>query len=297
MSSVQMSAARPLFWSVRREVWENRSVYLAPLAVACMVLVGFFVGLFTLPARIRAAQALGPIELRETVQQPYAIAAIILMAVDLLVAVFYCVDALYGERRDRSVLFWKSLPVSDVTAVLAKASIPILVLPLVTFAATVATQAVMLLASSIVLAASGVGASVVSAHVSLVDIARINFVHLVAFHGIWWAPMYAWLLLASACATRLPFLWAVLPPVAVSVAERTAFNTAHFGSLVVAYFGGGGGTGSPAVTPEPTRMTMDMLTPHPLGHLLIDPRLWMGLTVSAVFLFSAVYLRRSRAVI
>ena len=295
MSNAEISAARRLYWSVQRELWENRSIYLAPLAVACIVLVGFFIGLFTLPARMREALALGPAEVRQTVQQPYVIAAIILMAVDLLVAIFYCVDALYGERRDRSVLFWKSLPVSDLTAVLAKASIPVLVLPLVTFAATVATQGVMLLTSRIVLAASGVSASAVSAHISLFDISRINFVHLVAFHGLWYAPLYAWLLLASAWATRVPFVWAVLPPVAIAVVERTAFNTTHFGTLVGNYFGGGGGSGT--VTAAPSGMSMDMLTPHPLGHLLIDPRLWVGLTVSAVLLFGAVRLRRSRGVI
>ena len=61
---------------------------------------------------------------------------------------FYCLDALYGERRDRSILFWKSLPVSDLTTVLSKASIPIVVLPLLTFAVTVATQLIMLLSAA-----------------------------------------------------------------------------------------------------------------------------------------------------
>ena len=66
----------------------------------------------------------------------------------LFVVIFYCLDALYGERRDRSILFWKSLPVSDLTTVLAKASIPLVVLPLVVFAITVAVQLAMLLLSS-----------------------------------------------------------------------------------------------------------------------------------------------------
>ena len=68
---------------------------------------------------------------------------------------FYCLDALHGERRDRSILFWKSLPVSDLTTVLSKASIPLVVLPLLTFAITVATQWLMLLLSSAVLLVSG----------------------------------------------------------------------------------------------------------------------------------------------
>ena len=70
-------------------------------------------------------------------------------------SVFYCLDALHGERRDRSILFWKSLPVSDLTTVLAKASIPLVILPLLTFAITVAMQWIMLLVSSAVLLVSG----------------------------------------------------------------------------------------------------------------------------------------------
>ena len=148
-----------LLWSVRRELWENRSIYLAPLAVAALFLVGFLVTLVRLPERMRAASALAPLQRQEAIEQPYVIAAVVLMAIAMLVAVFYSVDALYGERRDRSILFWKSMPVSDLTTVLSKASIPILVLPLVTFAVTVATQFLMLLTSTAVLAASGMSVS------------------------------------------------------------------------------------------------------------------------------------------
>src|ERR1041384_1219133 len=174
-------------WSVRRELWENRSIYAAPLVVACIVVVGFFVSLVTLPARLRPALTASPDELHRIVEQPYLIAAIILMAAEIVVAILYSLDALYGERRDRSILFWKSMPVSDLTAVISKASIPILVLPLVAWAATVATQLVMLLASSVVLSANGISGSIVSEHLSLFQISWINFGHLVAFHGLWYA--------------------------------------------------------------------------------------------------------------
>ncbi len=50
---------------------------------------------------------------REMITQPYDFAALLIMGVTFVVAVFYCLDALHGERRDRSILFWKSLPVSD----------------------------------------------------------------------------------------------------------------------------------------------------------------------------------------
>lgn len=289
MAPVEISPARRLCWSVRRELWENRSIYVAPLAVAAIFLAGFFIGLIGLPDRMRAAVVLDPMQQREAIEQPYVIAAIMLMAIALIIAVVYCLDAFYGERRDRSILFWKSLPVSDLTTVLSKASIPILVIPLVTFAVTVATQLIMLLASSAVLAASGMSPATSWTHVPFFKTSLINFDHLVVYHGIWYAPFYGWLLMVSAWANRAPFLWATLPPIAVGVVERMAFNTSHFTALVRYRFMGDPSSAAPA-----GGMTMDMLGPHPLSEVLTSPGLWFGLAVTAAFLFAAVRLRRSR---
>ncbi len=289
MGAVEISPARRLYWSVRRELWENRSIYVAPLAVAAVFLVGFFIGLIRLPDRMRGALALSPMQQRQAIEQPYVIAAIILMAIALLVAVFYCLDALYGERRDRSVLFWKSLPVSDLTAVLSKASIPILVLPLLTFAVTVATQLIMLLVSSAVLAGSGMSPATLWTHVPFFKTSLINFGHLVLYHGIWYAPFYGWLLMVSAWANRAPFLWATLPPIAIGAVERIAFNSSHFAAMVRYRF-----MGNPEPEAPAAGMTMDMLGPQSPGEFLTSPGLWVGLAVTAVFLFAAVRLRRYR---
>jgi ABC-2 type transport system permease protein len=203
--------------------------------------------------------------------------------------VFYCLDALYGERSDRSVLFWKSLPVSDLTTVLSKAAIPILVLPLVTFAVTVATHFIMLLVSSAVLAGSGMSPAPLWNHVPFFKTAAINLYHLVVFHGIWYAPFYGWFLLVSAWAKRAPLLWATLPPMAIGVVEKLAFNTSHFAGMLQYRFMGG-----PMPTASEGRMTMDMMAPHHLGRFLTSPGLWIGLAITAVFLFAAVRLRRHR---
>ena len=277
-----------LLWSIRRELWENRSVYLAPLTVGGFVLFGFFIGLGLLPSHVRAAT---PERIHQVVESPYVIGAIILMVTELVVAIFYSIDALYGERRDRSVLFWKSMPVSDLTAVVAKAIVPILILPLITWAITVATEGIMLGLSRVVLAANGLDPSLVSSHMSFFGIAWYNFGHLVAFHGLWYAPLYAWLLLVSAWATRVPFLWALLPPVGLIVIERVAFNTRLVATLLQdAFLGGpepsGGGLGA---------MTMEGMMPG--SDFLIRPGLWIGLAVTAALLFGAARLRRSRGVI
>lgn len=141
-----------------------------------------------------------------------------------VVGIFYCLDGLYGERRDRSTLFWKSLPVSDLTTVLSKSSIPLVLLPLLTFAITVVTQGIMLLLGSARLAGSGLSQTLWS-HVSLFQMSMLLLYHLVTVHALWWAPFFGWMLLVSAWARRAPFLWATLPLLAISIVERIAFNT------------------------------------------------------------------------
>ena len=78
---------------------------------------------------------------------PLNFALFSVMLTYVILTVVYCLGALHNERSDRSILFWKSLPVSDVTTVIAKASIPILILPLITFVVLVVTQGIMLIAA------------------------------------------------------------------------------------------------------------------------------------------------------
>src|SRR5213595_4363782 len=148
---VATPATRPLHWSVWRELWENRSIYIAPLAVAVVVLFGFMISTYGMPERRRGVLLMDPAKQRALISEPYNAAAMMLIFTVFIVGVFYCLDALYGERRDRSILFWKSLPVSDLTTVLSKAIIPLAVLPMISFAVIVGTQFVMLLISTVAL--------------------------------------------------------------------------------------------------------------------------------------------------
>src|SRR3954470_3054484 len=140
----QFSPWRQFCWSVRREIWENRSAYLVPLAVGGLIVIATAIGVMNPSPRSNVA----PFEMvaqNHGIETPFIFASLLLMFSTMVVSVFYSIDALYGERRDRSVLFWKSMPVSDTVTVLSKLTIPMLVLPLITFVVTVATQLVMLL--------------------------------------------------------------------------------------------------------------------------------------------------------
>src|SRR5947207_2746697 len=134
--SSSATAPRPFYWSVLRELWENRSIYVAPLIVAAVQVFGFAISTIGLAERRRAVLLLDPARQRHAIEMPYDIAAMMMIATVFIVGVFYCLDALHGERRDRTILFWKSLPVSDLTTVLSKAIIPLVVLPLLAFAIT-----------------------------------------------------------------------------------------------------------------------------------------------------------------
>jgi ABC-2 type transport system permease protein len=149
-----LSPTRPMYWSIRREVWENRSIYIAPLVVAVFVLFGSCFSVMTLPGRMQKLPANDPGKVHTTVVRPFSFAPAPIIFVTLIVGIFYSLDALYGERRDRSILFWKSLPVSDRTAVLSKVSIPLIVLPLVGFVLGQITQITLLLFSTVVMPAS-----------------------------------------------------------------------------------------------------------------------------------------------
>jgi len=285
-----ISGTRRLYWSVRRELWESRSIYLAPLAAAAVTVGGFLISTVRLPDKMRAALALNPMQQHELIERPYNFAAFLLMGTTFIVAVFYCLDALYGERRDRSILFWKSLPVSDLTTVLSKATIPLVALPLLTFAITVVTQCIMLLLSSVVLLGNGPSLAMLWTHLPLWHMSLMLLYHLLAIHALWYAPFYGWLLLVSAWARRVPFLWATLPLLAIGVVERIAFNTSHFAAMLGYRFNGSPGGAASKVG----SMSMDSLTPVTLGQFLLSPGLWFGLAVTAAFLAAAVRLRRNR---
>jgi ABC-2 type transport system permease protein len=289
-SPVISPAAIPLthriYWAIKRELWESRSIYISPVGVAVIILLGFAVTAVHLSGDMRAAALLDPAKQRAAITLPYELATAALMITGLIVGIVYSLEALYGERRDRSILFWKSLPVSDLATVLAKASVPIVILPVLFFAITLATQTVMLLVSTAILASTGGSVSLLWTQLSLFQNAPGLLYHFLAIHGIGAAPLYAWLFLVSAWARRAPFVWAFVPPLAVGYLEKLVLNTTHFFDILKFPLMGNAAPGQNPTMIEP----MTLLTP---ARFLASPALWIGLAITAVFLAAAVRLRRA----
>jgi ABC-2 type transport system permease protein len=284
-ASAVIPATRRLYWSIRREIWEHRSIYIAPLAAAALFVVSF---LIALPHHMRGVKNID--QAQKVLEMPYELAAGLIMGTAFIVGIFYALDALYGERRDRSILFWKSLPVSDLIAVLSKFSIPLVVLPLLSFAIAVVTQFLMLLLSSAILLGSGLNVGTLWTRMSFLHMSLILLYHILTVHGLWYAPLYGWLLLISAWAPRAPFLWAFLPPFVIWGVETITFRTPHFLAMLRYRLAGP----EPSTTTRPGGNMMDMLSALTPVQFFSTPGLWIGLAFTVVFLAVAVRLRRNR---
>ena len=279
---------RVFSWSVRRELWEHRAVYLAPLAVAAFAVFVHFMSVLFIPHEERAAVLADPAKAGEFMGLYDAVGGIIVVA-GLLVGVLYSAGALHGERRDRSILFWKSLPVSDRMVVLSKAAIPVLMLPLI-LVLVVAANTLMLLLQTFAWTLQGFDAGDLWARLDLGS-SWLSLLYALPFMALWYAPLHGWLLLVSAWARRWPFLWAAAPFIAMLIVEHLALHQTPAHWMVERYLGGGvmqpytkGGAGVVWIQGlsdlEPVRL-------YPL------PALWIGVLIAAGLLYGAVRLRRS----
>jgi len=284
---------RPLYWSVRRELWENRSIVMAPTMVASLMLFGFLISMFTLPSRMRAVMvAATEAKQRNLVAMPHNVISVLLLVTTFIIAVFYCLDAFQSERADRSILFWKSLPVSDRTTVFAKALIPLCVLPAIVFVLTVIAQTIVLLASTVVLLSNPTGLRILWKYAYVFQSAFALLYGVIVIVA-WHAPIYAWLLLVSAWARRNAVLWAMLPIFALGVLERMFLRTTVIGELaqsrMIGWF-------TEAFSFQPKGSVSALAPFHYLTPVkyLSSPGLWLGLLCAALFLAGAVRLRRNR---
>jgi ABC-2 type transport system permease protein len=282
-------------WSVRRELWENRQVYLAPLAIGAAALAGSLLSLTHLDRRMAVLAAPGaPGKATANAAMglfgPYSLHAAAILFTGLLVSFFYCVGALYGERRDRSILFWKSLPVSDTITVLAKATIPLVAVPLVTLVVVLAAQAITLAASLLAVIGHGFDAGLYWAHAGLSTM-WVMMPYGLFVLALWHAPVVGWLLMVSAWSKRTPILWVVVPPAALAILEVLALGSHHVWDFILDRLWGGGVVWTTHFDGKHPVTRLDQVD---FLRIFTWPDIWVGLAFAALFLAAAVWLRRRR---
>ena len=218
-----------------------------------------------------------------------------------ILTVFYTLDSLYAERKDKSILFWRSLPVTDAETVISKLLTAIVVIPLVTIAAIIVTHLLNLISSSIWIAIQGGDAGhLVWGSVALVDnwLAAL----IVTFAGaLWMSPFIGWFLFVSAFTKRMPLLMAFMPLILIPLVEAIVLRSSFFAEAV---FGRGGmmplfrGMDLEGFFDE-DRMQVNeelvrLLSHLDIGQFITSPGLWAGMIVCGLFTTAAIYVRRYR---
>lgn len=298
---------------VRREMWEHRGFWMVPAIMSALLTlllmrVGFEL-LTEVPAekiaRINARLAekgtlAGLTDQVHVAATAFTGIGLAIGGVMVFVAFFYLLDSLYGDRRDRSILFWRSMPVTDVQTVLSK-------LATVAIAAPLSAVGV-LMAAFVVWGALGAGVGLAAGFehwwIGLNPLAwafaALQILGVVAGSLLIVAPFIGWLLLASAWAPRAPFLWATLPFVGVGMLEEMAFDTSyfietvfgHFEALFPKMFGSdfeGFGIRGDAHDSFRVAGGMDFS-----AAFLAEPRLWVGLAIAVALIAIAIRVRRLR---
>ncbi len=202
----------------------------------------------------------------------------------VLVSVNYLLGSLYNDRKDRSILFWKSMPVSEWEEVLSKLAVALVVAPAIFIAVSILTQlACVVLAMLVVWRMDMDPFQLVLGNIDFVPL-FLNQIGGWVLTALWVAPAYAWLLLASAAARRSPFMLAIAPVVGLMLIEGIFLGTEYVVSAVVSHLphitDGGSAVGFYFYGPDWSSLNF-------MGIAL-------GLLFAAVAVGIAVYLRRYR---
>jgi ABC-2 type transport system permease protein len=271
---------RSFIWCVRRELWEHRWVYLVPVLLGgALMAVGAWQTGVNVSGFDAAANPMSATVARSLSLGLDTTARMILL-VGVVVAFVYCAEALHSERHDGSILFWKSLPVGDGTAIAGKAAVPLIIIPVLTFGMVLVCQ----LVARVTFAGTGgrFQSALASPGAAIVE---------AAVGALWIAPVYAWILLVSARARRAVLLVALLPAMLASMVERLATDS---NTISQALFHRGVGRYWPRGHLDLVG-GIDALAMAPAPMLLRSASLWMGAVVAALLIVVVVRARRRSA--
>jgi ABC-2 type transport system permease protein len=285
---------------VRREFWEHRYLWLAPAVAGALLALCALFGSTDFGSHGHVGE-----QLPLTHEQRVAIGSIVQWALSVplyIVLVFllsyYTLDCLFAERKDRSILFWKSLPVSDGLTVISKLLVALVVAPLVVFVLAIATHLVFDVIVSVRIAANNLPPVIAWNSLEWLRTEALMLL-LLGLGALWYAPIVAALMLVSAWARRSPFLWATLPPVLAPILERIALGTHHLWDFY-RYRTSGiwhvlmDGYNFRIITHHDVAPVSTLLTDLQFRVAYTDPDLWLGVLATAGILYVAVRIRRYR---
>lgn len=283
-------------WLVRREFWENRAIWIVPIVIGAALTLGALFG------KVEISQFTSPDKIHVISGVVLFAFGMIFFAVMNLYAAWYLLDCLYADRKDRSILFWKSLPISDSATVLAKLFTGLIAIPLVYFVA--ADISTLLMAFIISVRARSVFGSTLWQPDLWLQL-QVFWLYLIVTTGIWYLPFAGYLLMISAWAKRAVTLWSIVAPLGLYLLERIFFGTHVFGTLLESrttdYFARAFRNTSDRGAWMTTVMDQDTITTPASVWRLLDPigfvssaATWLGLLVGIAFIVIAIQLRLRR---
>ncbi|MFK2876490.1 hypothetical protein [Rhodanobacter hydrolyticus] len=315
---------KTFYWLVKREFWEHRGGFLwAPVITGGVFLLLNLMGI--IGGEVIGAQhgfhflfndrihILDHALTAEEAAKAGAFMDVMMYSTSFIISVvlgfvvfFYCLGALYDDRRDRSLLFWKSLPLSDTATVLAKVVAGTLLAPFIAVICGVLTGIAMLLLFTVALSFHGIGAwhLLVYAHPFQVI---VNLIGSIPLYAMWALPATGWLLLCSAWARSKPFLWAAVLPVVVGVMLGwfNLMGTRSVGGgwywkdvvcriLLSVFPGSWLGASSYQSVSSGAEHTLDVLDLGSAYSVMAAPSFWIGAIAGLALLAAAIWLRRWR---
>jgi len=294
---------------LKREIWEHRSIYITPIAIAVIVSLGVLAMLMfasgfaaELDVAIFGAQNIaGDAERRAVLTGFFLGTSWVFVIALMILTVFYSLDSLYAERKDKSILFWRSLPVTDAETVLSKLLTALIVLPTAAVLGIIATHLANLVVTSIWVSMKGADAGMlIWGSVALLDNWAAAFIVVLA-SGIWMSPFIGWFLLVSAYTKRSPLLMAFMPLILIGLLEGIILRTHVFAENVFAR-----GDGFPIFRTVDIDRFFDeeqwrigdgatsLLQHLDVVRFLTSPSMWAGLVVCGLLCTGAIYVRRYR---
>jgi len=316
-----ISALTTFKWLLKREYWENRGGFLWAPAIAGSVITVLYAVLAligTVAGRGDGSNGFnidgGPEKLNEiigAVGDGTLLAGVVLACVVLgFVVFFYALGSLYDDRRDRSVLFWKSLPLSDLNTVLSKAAWALLLAPIVAIGIGLVIGICLWLVTALTLSVNGISqSSAVFTHSHPLRIIGGVLSNL-PIYVMWSLPTIGWLMFCSAWARTKPFLWAVLIPILgcvmasmmgilpmLHVNHNAIWYTVVYRGLLSVL----PGTWLPVLSESAPPMQIDgaqdlanAIQLSDAWRIFQSADIWIGAAIGVVFIVAAIYLRRWR---
>ena len=314
---------------LKREYWEHKGGFFwAPIVVASLIALltigsmlfattiagphgGFHMGSESLSLQQALSSISEPdkINFAKGLAASYPAVALPLIVMLGFVVFFYCLGNLFDERKDRSILFWKSLPVSDRDTVISKALTALIAGPLITIGFALVLSLVLVFALMLLASFHGMnlfGLVLADKNFYLVILQILSFIPI---YALWALPTVGYLMFVSSWAKTKPFLWAVGVPVLggvilswVNILAGSPYKLDKYWEIVVGrglgsvmpgtWLGQVAGQSQSSIQADSSNAIQYLLS-NTYG-LLSTANLWIGVAIGIAFLFGAMKMRRYR---